>query len=169
MTALAAARQAIAAARCAAIDPNASALAWQDLLDWPAWALNTDTAARETLALRVAAQWYAMALRRCIDGRVLQQASRLVGDAGLQRVLAQEEADSTQGPAALPAPREFEAAWRDAGRALLLASVASPALRAAVAQHVSREGDAWPRTEGVESARARQCVAQALAWPEGVQ
>jgi len=163
--ALRAARHAIAAARCAAAAPAAK-LAWQDLIDWPAWAL-ADEATRGALAARVAAQWYAPALRRCIDGRLLQRAGRLIGEPALQHVMAfTETSERTASASALPAVDALEAAWRDAGRALLLASLSSPALRDAVALHVAQGDGAWPRADHIDTTQAQCLVARALAAPE---
>jgi hypothetical protein len=156
------AQGAIAAARCAATRPAATALTWQDLLDWPAWALD-DAPARDALALRAAALWHAGALRHCIDGRLLQQVGRWIGEPALQHLMTAPD-EAPHGPGALPAPEQLEAVWREAGRALLLASIASPALRAAVAAHV-QGSESWPRAEGIDAGRAQQILARALDAP----
>jgi hypothetical protein len=173
---LRAAQHAITAARCvAATQPrSAASLAWQDLLDWPAWALD-EAATRDALSLRVAALWHAGALRRCIDGRVLQQAGRLLGEPVLEQVLAAPDDDAAprdqRSAGALPAGESLEAAWRNVGHALLLASLASPALRSAVAAHL--HGGAMSRATSdttqdfIDPALAQQLIARASALQPG--
>jgi hypothetical protein len=85
---LEAARHVARAARAAAGTPQRAHLAWCELAGWPAWALPEHTPPADALALRVAALWQAPALRRCIDGRVWQAASRAVGDTALEAATA---------------------------------------------------------------------------------
>jgi hypothetical protein len=162
------ARHAITAARRVAATRGAAlpALAWDDLVEWPSWALDDDAEALDTPARRMAALWYANALRRCIDGRCLQRAGTLVGEALLRELVAAPPTDDGDeaGAAALPALDGFDDAWRDAGRALLLATVERPALRELVVAQLGDDGHgAWPPAAAMAPARAQQWLARALA------
>ncbi len=155
------ARRAIAAAHRAAPQAGRKALAWQDLAEWPDWAIDDDAARRDALALQVGAAWHAAALRQCIDGRVLQRASRLLGAERLQRLLAASDDHSdTRTAGLLPPPERLETTLRDSGRALLLAAVPRLALRQAVRAHVDPLQQ-WPADEPLDVARAQSVVAAA--------
>lgn len=133
-------RRAVAARLCAGFDGR-SELSWEALAAWPRWALPADLGGpRESLdrmVLRIGAHRNAAALRACINGTVLQAASKLLGDEALVELL---QTPSTDGSCAtLPAADALEATWRDSGRALLLQRIDDPALRAAVMHSLK-----WP-------------------------
>jgi hypothetical protein len=164
--ALDAARRAIAAAHLAqAVGPAADTLGWEDLLSWPDWAL-TAPAAADALALHLAAWSQAEGLRRSIDGRVLQEAVRLLGPAALAAVLDTRDADGPLRSAALPAPDQLAAAWCKRGRGLLLATVQGSGLQQAVAARLGWEAE--PASIDSEAARAllRQVQAMPIAADE---
>lgn len=175
----AARRQARAAAAAfLAHTPRRAQLGWDDLAAWPAWA-GWPTEQRERLQ-QAAGAWYAAgALRQCIDGRVLQRLAGLLGEAEADRLL---QADAGgEAPAVLPnvapsfapnvlpnlAPALLADQLGHTGREVLLAAVASPALRL-----VLREAF-WPATRAplpaldtAAAGAALQAALQARPQPE---
>jgi hypothetical protein len=116
-------------------------LSWDALAAWPRWALPVELGGpREKLdhmALRVGAHRYIAALRACIDGMLLQTASRLLGEEALEQLLQAPAIDGSC--ATLPSVDALEAVWRDNGRAMLLTRIDDPVLREAVAHSLQ-----WP-------------------------
>jgi hypothetical protein len=156
--ALAAAAHAVRAARAAQAAGH-HALGWDELTAWPAWALpggepgQDDTATSPRLAL-LAAAWHAPALRRCIDGALLQAAAACVGAERLAAVIDHAPPDGT---ATLPTAAALPEAWAACGRALALAALQPPALQAAVAATLQP-----PPT--LPSPGAAAAVAAVVAW-----
>lgn len=153
-------RRAARALREAGPGLSAETLAWRDLLSWPEWAGELDDADGRRLALCTAALSQAEAIAQCIDGAWLQAARALLGDAAWQSVCAQAALLANPQPAsALPPADAIEAHWLRRGAACMLTSVASPALRAALADHLRQR-------HGLDASLSALQVpcAQALAW-----
>jgi hypothetical protein len=111
-------------------------LSWEELGQWPDWALyDTRT---DTWLQVLGACWHAPALQRCIDGARLAALREAFGDAALKAVLALSAPSPGPGlaPSALSAS-DSVAHWLDRlradGQALALASLPTAALQQAVA------------------------------------
>jgi hypothetical protein len=138
----------------------AETLAWRELMSWPEWAGELDDAAWRHLALCTAALSQAEAIAQCIDGTRLQAARALLGDAALQRVAAHaEEHPGARPAAALPPAEDLARYWLRQGAACMLASVPSPALRAALTAHLRQRHALDASLSPVHAP-----CAEALAW-----
>ena len=147
----------VEAARAAAGWRRRTELDDDALCAWPAWALPSQRAQLDARALRAGALRHADALRGCIDGRLLQAASELLGRETLVALL-QGEAPRAPQLAALPGIDGLAASWRAAGCALLIASVESPVLRGALCAHLI-----WP-DDGADDVAPTSAQ---LAWAHG--
>jgi hypothetical protein len=141
-------------------------LGWEDLADWPEWAV-LDAPALQDLARRCAAWLHRGALARCIDGARLRRVRGLIGAAALERVLASPRDDVAEAAAAAAAarvelpPADALPAWLEAqGRAALLATVEGAPLREALREAL------WPdEPAGVvlpDAPQAQRALAVAL-------
>lgn len=159
-------RQARAAAALAlAGTPRRAQLGWDDLAAWPAWA--GWPADRRDRLLSAAGAWYlAPVLRQCIDGRVLQALAGMLGQAEADRLLQSDGSGEPDGPWPDLSPAMLADRLAHTGREVLLAAVASPALRL-----VLREAF-WPDTRAplpaldtAAAAAALEAAARAEARP----
>jgi len=149
------------AARALAADGRRSQATWDDLSAWPDWAA-LDAAALQSLAWHCGAWRHAAALRRCIDGKLLQPLQRRLGDArfGALMALADEAHDDT----ALPHAPALDHWLTAEGHEVLLASVPSPLLRLHWREQLAPQ--TLPPLPALDGARARRVLAAAL---EGVR
>jgi hypothetical protein len=141
-------------------------LTWPMLQAWPQWAIFDEELAlpkSDLLMRRLGALWHAEALRRCIDGRCLQAAAELLGEPVFNKVLN----DTTFLPGAASLPNlpemgpDMATTWACCGRAIALASVEAPRLRAAVASSLP---SAAALVLTITCAQAQTLVAQVQAW-----
>jgi len=126
-------RRARAAALLAAAS-NRARLGWPELAALPDWAM-LPRERLEAFARTTGAWAHAGSLRRCIDGRVLQQLRERIGEPALRALLAAPDIEGET--MALLDASSLTAAELDrllpcTGRDWLLASVESPALRDAL-------------------------------------
>ncbi|MFN6997878.1 MAG: tripartite tricarboxylate transporter substrate-binding protein, partial [Aquincola tertiaricarbonis] len=145
--------------------PRRAQLGWDVLAAWPAWA--GWPADRRDRLLSAAGAWYlAPVLRQCIDGRVLQALAGMLGQAEADRLLQSDGGGEPDGPWPDLSPAMLADRLAHTGREVLLAAVASPALRL-----VLREAF-WPDTRAplpaldtAAAAAALQAAARAEARP----
>ncbi|HUG22602.1 hypothetical protein [Piscinibacter sp.] len=146
---------------------NRSRLGWSDLTALPDWAMlpreRLDAFARTTGA------WaHAGSLRRCIDGRVLQQWRERIGAAALQALLdapdSEVETMALLDPCALTEP-EIDRLLPCTGRDWLLAAVESPALRDGLRECLWP--DAGPALRAIHGETAAGIVRAAAASFDG--
>lgn len=109
-----------------------TALSWHELRQWPTWAAHDPVCL--TWLQTLGACWHAAELQRCIDGARLNALREAWGAAKLTAVL---QLDITTAPPPPLNGADSVTQWLDQlaarGRAVALASLASPALRQAVA------------------------------------
>lgn len=135
----AAQRVVLAAERAAAAGHGG--LCWAALRQWPEWAAGGQPPAAWLRTL--GASWRASELQQCIDGARLNQLCEDLGAQCLQWVLQLDTRAADTAPATRLPHAGSAAEWRETlaadGRSVALASLADPALRAAVAASLG-----WP-------------------------
>jgi len=140
-----------------------SRLGWSELAALPDWAAQP----RERLDAfaRVVGAWaHAGSLRRCIDGRVLQQWRERIGAQALHALMAAPDSEGETmallDPCALT-EAELDRLLPSTGRDWLLASVESPALRNALRECLWP--DAGPSLRAIHGETAAEIVRSAAA------
>lgn len=146
------------AARLLRSSPRRQDIAWADLALVPDWALE-DHRAMDLLATAVGVRVHASALRRCIDGRVLKHLCARLGEAAMEALVRDDDADLVGLESLDPIERDIDNRLHAAGRDWLLASVELPVLREALRESLWPQ--AGPNLRALNAKAAARVVAAA--------
>jgi len=120
------------AARLLAGADSRGSISWAELAQFPEWAFASE-GMRDTLAWAAGAWRHRDALRRCIDGGLLDRVRARLGNTAFDVLMEAPAAEGAVDQATLDAmcrsPQALEEALPPSGREWLLASVGSAALR----------------------------------------